>query len=459
MDEGQHAVDHSAGASARLTRDARRAVLAGAVGTTIELYDFFIYGTASALVLNRLFFPSHDPAVGTLAAFATLFVGFAVRPIGSTIFGHIGDKLGRKRALIITLLLMGAVTGVMGLLPTYGQIGIWAPIILVTLRCIQGLAYGGEWGGAAVLASEHANRDGRGFAGSLVQLGSPIGLLLSSGAFALVALLPDDQLLSWGWRIPFLASAILVGIGLWVRLGIKESPEFVRAKEAGEMSSRVPAIDVFRHSWRELVIAVFLRFGPDIGYFVFGTFVVSYAVNAGVPRPQILLGVVVAASIEVVTMPLFGRLSDRIGRRRQYLIGSAWWAAIAFPAFWLIDTGSTGLAWVALVLAFAVGHAMLWSIAPAINSELFPTRYRLTGVSYGLSLSAIFAGGPAPLIAASLVLALGGASWGVSLYVVAAAAVSFVAILCTPETSKRQLSDDFTRQHKPAHPAEEIAAD
>ncbi|WP_167133189.1 MFS transporter [Paramicrobacterium chengjingii] len=426
-------------------KEARRAFAAGAVGTAVEYYDFFVYGTAAALVLNGLFFPSFDPVVGTLAAFATFAVGFIVRPIGSVIFGHIGDRFGRKKSLVLSLLLMGVATLVIGLLPNYDDVGVLAPILLVTLRCIQGIALGGEWGGATVLASEYARPHNRGFVGSLVQLGSPIGLLLASGVFALVALLPDEALVSWGWRLPFLLSGVMVAIGLYIRLNLLESPEFIRARAAGEMSSKVPAIDVFRYSWRELITAICIRFAPDIGFYVFGTFIVSYAVaTVGFERESILIGVSVAAGIEICTIPLFGKLSDKFGRRPLYLIGAVWWAIIAFPAFWLVNTGSTALAWIAIIITLAIGHAMLWSMAASLNSELFPTRYRLTGANFGLNISAIVAGGPAALIASSLVIWAGGGSWAVSLYVVLAAAVSFVAMLLAPETSKRRLSEDYT---------------
>jgi metabolite-proton symporter len=426
-------------------KNARRAFAAGAVGTAVEYYDFFIYGTAAALVLNRLFFPDVDPVLGTLAAFATFAVGFVVRPIGSIIFGHIGDKIGRKRALVLSLLLMGIATFAIGCLPNFHDVGILAPILLVSLRLLQGIALGGEWGGATVLASEYARPDNRGFVGSLVQLGSPIGLLLSSGIFAIVGLLPDEDLISWGWRVPFLLSAVMVAIGLYIRLNLIESPEFLRARAAGEMTSKVPAVDVFRYSWRELLVAICIRFAPDIGFYLCGTFIVSYAVaNVGFENRDILLGVTIAAAIEICTIPIFGRLSDKYGRRPMYFIGCAWFAIIAFPVFWLVNTGIAPLAWLAIVLALSIGHSMLWSMAASINSELFPTRYRLTGASFGLNISNIVGGGPAALIAGSLVLWANGASWPVSIYLILAAVISFLAMALAPETSKRRLSEDYS---------------
>ncbi|WP_158674600.1 MFS transporter [Streptomyces hoynatensis] len=431
-------------------KQARRAFAAGAVGTAVEYYDFFVYGTAAALVLNDLFFPNVDPVIGTLAAFATFAVGFIVRPIGSVVFGHIGDRIGRKRSLVLSLLLMGISTFSVGLLPDYGAIGIAAPILLVTLRLLQGVALGGEWGGATVLASEYAREDNRGFVGSLVQLGSPIGLLLSSGIFGLVGLLPDAALESWGWRLPFLLSSVMVAIGLYIRLNLMESPEFVRARAAGEMTSKVPAIDVFRYSWRELLMAIGMRFAPDIGFYVCGTFLVSYGVdNVGYDKGEILAGVSIAAAVEICTIPLFGRLSDRHGRRTLYFIGCTWFAVMAFPVFALVNTGVAPLAWLGIVLALAVGHGMLWSMAASINSELFPTRYRLTGANFGLNIANIVGGGPAALIAGALVL-WADSSWPVALYVVLAAVISFAAVLPAPETSTRRLAEDYSTAARPA---------
>lgn len=431
-------------------RAARRAVLSGAVGTAVEYYDFFIYGTAAALVLNRLFFPDISPVLGTLAAFATFAVGFAVRPLGSIIFGYVGDKFGRKKALVFSLLLMGIATLAIGFLPTFDQVGILAPILLVLCRLLQGAALGGEWGGATVLAAEYAPPGKRGLIGSFVQTGSPIGLLLSSGVFALVGLLPDDQFVSYGWRIPFWASALLVMVGLYIRLNILESPEFLRARAAGEVAEKAPAIEVFRYSWRALLVAIGARLAPDIGFYIAGTFIVGYAVNnIGYTQGQILTGVIIAAAIEIITIPLFGALSDRIGRRKIYFIGTAWWAIMAFPLFALVNTGTPELAWLGIALALSIGHSMLWSVGASLNSELFPTRYRTTGASFGLNIGNIVGGGPAALIAGALVLAASGSSWLVSLYILIAAVLSFIAMLFSQETSKRDLSKDYSTREVP----------
>ncbi|MHA6630262.1 MFS transporter [Pseudonocardia sichuanensis] len=425
----------------------RTAVSSGVIGTAVEYYDFFIYGTAAALVLNTLFFPNFSPLLGTLAAFATFAVGFVMRPLGAIILGGVGDRIGRKKALVYSLLLMGVATFLIGCLPTFDTIGFAAPVLLIFLRLLQGLALGGEWGGATVLASEYASRRNRGLLASFVQMGSPIGLVLASAAFALVELGPPEWVQTWGWRIPFWASALLVAVGLYIRTQIMESPEFRRATAAGELAAvRIPAVEVLTHSRRELLIALGIRFVPDIGFYVFATFLVSYAVSTLGYSGQTVLGcVIAAAAIEIFTIPLFGSLSDRIGRRRVYLGGVIFWLVAAFPLFAMVSSGSTALTVVAVVLALAVGHASTWGLGAAINSELFPTRYRTTGAALGLNVANIIAGGPAPLIASALVIAAGGGYWMVSLYLVVAALISLVAVLAMPETSGRDLAVDPTR--------------
>jgi MFS transporter, MHS family, shikimate and dehydroshikimate transport protein len=441
-------------------KSVRIAISSGVVGTAVEYYDFFVYGTAAAVVLNRLFFPNFSPVLGTLAAFATFAVGFVVRPVGAIILGHVGDRVGRKRALVFSLLLMGVATVAIGFLPTYATAGIFAPILLVTLRLVQGLALGGEWGGATVLASEYASPGNRGFLASFVQTGSPIGLLISSGAFALVGLGPDHFVETWGWRIPFWASAVLVVIGLWIRVRIMESPEFRRATAAGEVSARAPIVEVFKYSWRQVLIAIGIRFVPDIGFYIAATFLVSYAVTTRhYHQGDILACVAAAAGIEIFTIPFFGRLSDRFGRRKIYIYGVVFWLLLAFPLFALISSGSLFLTGLAVVLALAVAHSSTWGLSAAINSELFPTRYRTTGAALGLNVSNIVGGGPAPLIASALVLAAGGASWSVSLYIIGAGLVTLVAIVSMAETSQRDLALDYTgRTGSPSEPAPTLEA-
>ncbi|NKQ57900.1 MHS family MFS transporter [Amycolatopsis sp. K13G38] len=438
-------------------KSVRVAISSGVVGTAVEYYDFFVYGTAAALVLNKLFFPNFSPVFGTLAAFATFAVGFVVRPIGAVVLGHVGDRVGRKRALVFSLLLMGIATFAIGFLPTYSTAGILAPILLVFLRLVQGLALGGEWGGATVLASEYASKGNRGLLASFVQTGSPIGLLMSSGAFALVGLGSDHFVSTWGWRIPFWGSSILVAIGLYIRVKIMESPEFRRATAAGEMSPKAPIIEVFQYSWRQVLTAIGLRFVPDIGFYIAATFLVSYAVTSQhYAKGDILACVSVAAAIEICTIPFFGRLSDRFGRKPVYIAGVVFLILLAFPLFALISSGSVLLTGIGVALALAVGHSSTWGLGAAINSELFPTRYRTTGAALGLNVSNIVGGGPAPLIASALVIAAGGASWLVSCYIVLAGVLSLAAILSMPETSRRDLSVDYTGRTTSPAPARPV---
>jgi len=430
------------------TTSVRRVMVAGAIGTTVEWYDYFIYGTAAAVVFDKLFFPSFDPLIGTLTAFATFGVGFLARPVGAFVFGHYGDKLGRKRMLVLSLLIMGLATAGIGLLPSYGSIGVGAPILLVVLRLFQGFAVGGEWGGATVLIAEHAPPGRRGLYGSVVQIGSPAGLVLASGGFALVQLLPEPQFLAWGWRVPFLISVIMVAIGLYIRMNITESEEF-RAVTARQEQAAVPALDLLRHSKRNLLIAIGARFAPDIGFYVCGTFVVSYAATTlHLSSGLILLAVAVAAALEIVAVPLFGALSDRIGRRAVYLGGAAFWVVFGFPYFWLVDTGAGPAVWLAIILAFVLGHGAMWSIGGALYAEMFDTRFRYSGVSLGYQLAAIVGGGPAPLIATALIAWSGGASWPVSGYLVLVGAITFAAVWAAREVRSRTREPEMAGGHR-----------
>lgn len=415
----------------------RRVMAAGAIGTTVEWYDYFVYGTAAAVVFDKLFFPSFDPLMGTLTAFATFGVGFLARPVGAFVFGHYGDKLGRKRMLVLSLLIMGLATAGIGLLPSYGTIGAGAPILLVVLRLLQGFAVGGEWGGATVLIAEYAPEGKRGLYGSVVQIGSPAGLVLASGGFALVKLLPDASFMAWGWRIPFLISVIMVAIGLYIRMNITESAEF-RAVTARQEQAAVPAMDLLRNSKRNVLIAIGARFAPDIGFYVCGTFVVSYAsTTLHLSEGPILLAVAVAAFVEIFAVPLFGALSDRIGRRVVYLGGAAFWVIFGFPYFWLVDSASSPAIWIAILLAFVLGHGAMWAIGGALYSEMFDTRFRYSGVSLGYQLASIVGGGPAPLVATALIAWSGGASWPVATYLVVIGVITFASVWWAREVRDR----------------------
>jgi MFS transporter, MHS family, shikimate and dehydroshikimate transport protein len=414
----------------------RVVALASLIGTTIEWYDFYLYGTAAALVFNRLYFPTFDPRSGTLAAFGTYAVGFVARPIGGVVIGHYGDRIGRKSMLVLTLVIMGIATCLIGLLPTYAQIGAWAPVALVVLRLAQGFGVGGEWGGAVLMAVEHAPPGARGFYGSWPQIGVPAGLLLSTGMFSLVARLPEDQFLAWGWRVPFVLSIVLVGIGLIVRLGILETPAFARVKETGTESRR-PIVEVLRAHPKELLLAIGARVGENGPFYIYTVFVLVYGTQkVGLDRQTILTGVLIAAACMLVAVPIAGALSDRIGRRPVYLFGASVTALFAYPLFRLLDTGSPPLVWLALVVALVFAQSPMYGPQAAFMSELFGARIRYSGASLGSQLSSVMAGGLSPFIATAL-LPYGRAA--LAAYIISMAVVTIVAVALATETRHKTI--------------------
>ena len=418
-----------------------RVIIASLIGTSLEWYDFFIYGTAAALVFNKLFFPSFEPLVGTLLAFATFAVGFIARPVGGVIFGHYGDKLGRKNVLVVTLLLMGSATFAIGLLPTHATIGVWAPILLVALRFIQGLGLGGEWGGAVLMTLESGHASRRGLNASWPQIGVPIGLLLSNGVLSLMgAVTSESAFLSWGWRVPFLLSGVLVLVGLWIRLTIAESPLF-REVEAKDTKAKAPIIDVVRHYPKQVLLAIGARIGVDVAFYTFVLFVTTYLVTyLKLPKSYALNAVLIAAACQVVLIPWFGRLSDRFGRRPVYLFGAVGAAIWVFVFFALLDTGSFPLILLAVVVALFF-HAAMYGPQAAFIAEMFPTKIRYTGASMGYQLAGIFGGALAPIISVAL-LSQFDTSLVVSLYVLAVLALTTVCVLLAPETSQIDLHAD-----------------
>ncbi|MEJ7816727.1 MAG: MFS transporter [Rubrobacter sp.] len=431
----------------------RQVVLASLIGTTIEWYDFFIYGTAAALVFNQLFFPNVDPVVGTLAAFATFGVGFLARPLGGIIFGHYGDKIGRKSMLVITLFIMGAATTLIGLLPTFETIGIWAPILLVTLRFLQGLAVGGEWAGAVLMAVEYSPEEHRGFYGSWPQMGSPIGLFLSTVLFTAVAALPDEQFLAWGWRIPFLVSVVLVGVGLYIRLRIFETPAFSRVKESGT-EARMPIVDVLKNDFGKVLLGAGIVFVTIGGFYVVVTFSLSYGTETlGISRGVMLGGVLVAAIAELITIPIFAALSDRIGRRPVCVWSASAAALLAFPFFWILGTKVPVLIW----LAFAMYAAVLGGVygpGAAFVVEQFGTRVRYSGASLAYQLSGVLSGAFAPLIATALLAVGGGAAWPVALYLAGLSLVSLVSAYFARETYRADIYEDVLPRERAVAAAE-----
>jgi MFS transporter, MHS family, shikimate and dehydroshikimate transport protein len=419
------------------TSSVRLVAIASFIGTTIEWYDFFLYGTASALVFNRLFFPTFDPLTGTLAAFGTYAVGFFARPIGGIVIGHYGDKIGRKSMLVLTLVVMGVATFLIGLLPTYEQIGPWAAGGLILLRVAQGFGVGGEWGGAVLMAVEHAPPGMRGYYGSWPQIGVPAGLVLSTAVFAVFSSLPEAQFLSWGWRVPFLLSALLVVVGLLIRVRILETPAFSRLKEDAR-EARQPIVEVLTRYPRQVLLAMGARFAENGAFYIYSVFVLTYATQQVKMSQQVVLdGILIGAGIELLAIPLFGALSDRVGRRPVYLCGAFATALWAYPLFRLLDTGSAPLVWLALIVAFVFSHAAMYGPQAAFLSELFGTRVRYSGASLGAQLAGVFAGAPAPFVA-TLLLARYGSS-ALVMYLIVMAIVTIVAVVLASETHRNHI--------------------
>ncbi|AKS34304.1 MFS transporter [Mycolicibacterium goodii] len=418
----------------------RKVAVASFIGTAIEFFDFGIYSIAAALVFNELFFPDLSPLIGTLAAFATFGVAFVIRPVGAAIFGHFGDRIGRKRMLAVTLILMGVSTTMVGLLPTYAQIGMWAPILLVLSRMLQGIAVSGEWSGAVLMAMEHAPADERAYYASSPQRGVPLGWLLSTGSFALVAVLPADAMMSWGWRVPFLASGVLVIVGLYIRLQLPESPVFKEIKEQQGLE-RYPSIEVFRRAKKRVLIAVFATSVSSVCFYMAVVFALNYTVEqAGVSRTTVLWAVAFSLGLLIFTIPVFARLADRRGRRPVILTGAILMALYAFPFFWLLNTGNTVAITVAMVLAISIIYAMTGAPMAIFLPELFETRMRFSGSAIGYHVGAMINAGPVPFVAAALFAWTGG-SWVLSLYLILAAALTFAAVSAAKETYQDNIEE------------------
>ncbi len=420
------------------TNSVARVVLASFIGTTIEWYDFFLYGTAAALVFNQVFFPELDPLAGTMAAFATYAVGFFARPVGGIVFGHFGDRMGRKSMLVTTLMLMGMATFLIGLLPTYDQIGVAAPALLVLLRFIQGFGVGGEWGGAVLMAVEHGHAGRRGLYASWVQAGVPAGLLLATAVFNVFSLLPDDQFIRWGWRVPFLLGIALLGVGMFIRIQVFESPLFAKARES-KPPPPVPLLAVLRKHPRNILLAMGARFAENGCFYVFTVFVLTYATTElGVERTVILNGVLIASAVQFFVIPAFGILSDRVGRRPVYLAGALGLTLFAYPFFWMVNLGTPLAISLAIVIGMIV-HAAMYAPQAAFFSELFGTDVRYTGASLGYQLASPLAGGLAPLISTALLQHSGGQPWPVAIYLIILSAITLVSVWLAAETHRMTL--------------------
>ena len=418
----------------------RRAAIASTVGTTIEWYDFLLYGQVASIVFAKLFFPKSEPLVGTLEAFGIYFVGFIARPIGAAIFGHYGDRIGRKAALIATLLLTGLSTFAVGLVPTYSQIGIWAAAILVVLRLIQGIGVGGEWGGSVLLAMEWARTNKhRGFIASLPQFGGPAGLFLANLAVLAFSAISGDEFITWGWRVPFYLSLVMVAIGLWIRLGILETPVFSRLVEAKRLE-QVPVLEVIKRQPKAVILTALARSVEQGPAYIYFSFVFVYgSLVLHVSRDLLLSALLVASCIDFLLIPLTGHISDRYGRRRTFMIATVVAGLYGFPYYALMNTALPSLIVLATVLAF-VFHAFVYGPQGALISECFTPRLRYSGTSIGYQLASITAGGPAPLIATAL-LANFNSGWPIAVYILFYGVVSFVATALLPDYTNRDISE------------------
>ena len=414
----------------------RRVVLSSLIGATIEWYDFFLYGVVAGIVFNKLYFPPGDPLVGTLLAYTTFAVGFVTRPLGGVIFGHFGDRIGRKSVLITTLMIMGVATFLIGLIPTYAQIGVWAPILLLLLRVFQGIGLGGEWGGAVLMTFENAPPAKRGFYASIPQIGLAIGLCLASGLVALLSsTLSDADFLAWGWRVAFMVSVVMVAVGLYIRLKVLETPEFEDLK-ARNAQSKLPFADMIQQYPRNVLLGMGARYIDGVFFNILGVFVIGYLANTlKIPRTTALLGVSLAALVMIATIPFFGALSDRVGRRRTYAIGSIVTALSSFAAFHLMTpTAPTIQIWLAIIVPFGVLYASVYGPEAALFCELFDPRVRYTGISFVYQFSGIFASGITPLVATALLAQGNGTPWLICGYVLFAGIVSAVCAVAIRPT-------------------------
>ena len=413
---------------------ARRASRAAMVGSTVEMYDFAIYGTAAAIVFPQLFFSNQEPLVGTLLAFATFGAGFVARVLGSAVIGHFGDRIGRKSMLVMTLVAVGLATFAIGLLPTYAAIGVWAPLLLVALRVAQGFFFGGEHGGAMLIAVEHAPQEKRGYFGSLAMVGSPLGVLLATGSFLGARAISGDQFMTWGWRLPFLASIFIIGVGFVIRLGLPESPDFVKVRES-KMVSRVPLAEAFRGYWRNIALVASVVLCATASTYLLIAFLISYLTTAlGLPEALGLTTAILGSVVMALAMIGSGWLSDRLGQRKVIVTAAAVLAVYAFPFFWLLELRNPGVVLIAIAVSYTAAGAV-WGPTAALFNSLFPVRVRYSGVSMGYQIGSVLGGGFTPVIATALLHESGGATWPIALYLIAMSLVAIGAVSAIRERS------------------------
>ena len=435
-------VTHANMSEADHTAQLRKAVVASTIGTAIEWYDFFLYGTAAGLVFGKLYFPNEDPLTATLAAFGTYFIGFVGRPIGAAIFGHYGDRIGRKATLIATLLTMGIATFLIAFVPTYAEIGIWGAVILTVLRMVQGIGVGGEWGGSVLLAMEWSKSHGsRGLVASWPQFGVPCGLFLANLAVLAFSQMSGDQFYTWGWRLPFAISIVLVGVGLWIRLGILETPVFQKVLDEDKVE-KAPIVEVFKKHPKEIVLSALARMAEQAPFYIFTAFIFAYAVGTlHMSRNLILTAVLVASCVSFVSIPLSGHISDLIGRRKMYLIGAATVGVFGFLYFAMVDTANPVLVFIAIVLSL-IPHDMMYGPQAALIAEAFTPRLRYSGASLGYQLASVIAGGPAPLIATAL-FATYKSGFAISIYIAICAVISLVSAAMMPDYTGQDVSKEY----------------
>ena len=420
-------------------RKNKKVLIASLTGSAIEWFDYFLYGTAAALVFNKIFFPMVDPVIGLILSYLSFSLTFFIRPIGGVLFAHIGDRIGRKKTLVLTLSLMGGATVMIGLLPTYEMIGLWAPALLILMRIIQGMGIGGEWGGALLLAYEYAPEKRKGFFGSIPQAGVTIGMLMATFIVSLMTLFSEEDFLSWGWRIPFLLSSVLVLLGLWIRKDIDETPDFQRVKASGQVA-KAPLRDTLKHHWREVLIAAGLKVVETAPFYIFSTFVVSYATSTlTYQKSQALEAVTLGALVATIMIPLMGLLSDKVGRQRMYAISVFVLGLFIVPWFMLLNTGTTWGIVLATVIAFGVLWAPVTAVLGTLCSEIFSANVRYTGITLGYQLGAALAGGTAPLIATGLLAKYDGDWVPVAWYLAVTVTISLIAIFCASRVKRATL--------------------